>query len=173
MSIPEKRVLAVGTAVVIMLTIAGALSFARYARRHAPNPQLIAVAPFDIFVSGLEEWRVRLAEGLTAQLSSAAPLSAVPQTVVRERWSGSDRPEIAALELARRTSAGVAIYGRLDPLAESDDSVRVQAIAIDAASSRVLFGILLRWSKADLGNLSATLAEHVRHNYPARGGRAP
>jgi len=38
---------------VVMLTIAGAVSFVRYAREHRPNPQLFAVAPFDIFVDRL------------------------------------------------------------------------------------------------------------------------
>jgi hypothetical protein len=167
--------LALFVAVVVLLTIAGAVSFVRYARRHAPNPQLIAVAPFDILVPGLEVWRVRLAEGLTAEVARLPSLQSVPQTVVRERWRGSDRPEIAALELARRTSAGVAIYGRLNPITEGatrSDSVRVEVIAVDAASARVLFGILLRWPVANLAALPAVMAEHVRHNYPARAGRA-
>jgi len=60
-----------------MLTIAGAVSFARYVQRHRPDPQLAAVAPFDIFVTGLERWRVRLAQGLTAQLDSLPPPAAV------------------------------------------------------------------------------------------------
>ena len=77
---------------VVMLTIAGAVSFVRYARRHALNPKVAAVAPFDIFVTGLEPWRVRLAVSLTAQLDSMPPLAAVSQDVVRERWSGQTRP---------------------------------------------------------------------------------
>jgi hypothetical protein len=58
------------TALVVMLTIAGAVSFVRYARQHRLNPQLFAVAPFDIFVDGLEPWRVRLAEQVTVQLGA-------------------------------------------------------------------------------------------------------
>jgi hypothetical protein len=42
------------SSLVVMLTIAGAVSFVRYARRHKPDPQLAAVSPFDIFVPGLE-----------------------------------------------------------------------------------------------------------------------
>ncbi len=113
----SKRWLILLSALVVMLTVAGAVSFVFYARRHAPNPRLAAVAPFDIFVPGLEPWRVRLAEGLTAQLDSVPPLAAVPQAVVRERWRGQSRPELAAIDLARRTSAGLAVYGRLDPMA--------------------------------------------------------
>ncbi|HXO86178.1 MAG TPA: hypothetical protein VN803_11715, partial [Gemmatimonadales bacterium] len=86
------------TVLIVLLTIAGAVSFVRYARRHRPDPLLFAVAPFDIFVAGLEPWRVRLAEGVTDQLRARPPLSAVPQAVVRERWRGQSRPTVAAIE---------------------------------------------------------------------------
>src|SRR5207247_354336 len=66
----SKRWLVGLSALVVMLTIAGAVSFVRYAQRHRANPWLAAVAPFDIYVPGLEAWRVRLAEELTAQLDS-------------------------------------------------------------------------------------------------------
>src|SRR5439155_1228148 len=87
---------------VVMLMIAGAVSFVRYARLHALQPTLVAVAPFDILVAGLEPWRVRLAQELTARLDSTPPLAAVSQDVVRERWRGQARPELAALDLARQ-----------------------------------------------------------------------
>lgn len=148
-----------------MLTIAGAVSFVRYARRHKPDPQLAAVAPFDIFVTGLEPWRVRLAERLTAQLDSTPPLAAVSQAVVRERWHGQSRPELAAVDLARNTSAGLAIYGRLDPIATSRDSVRIQMILVAAGDGRVLLTTDRLWAVADLETLPRALAEQVRQNY--------
>jgi hypothetical protein len=150
---------------VVLLTVAGAGSFVCYARRHKPNPQLFAVAPFDIFVTGLEPWRVRLAEGLTEQLGAVQPFHAVPQTVVRERWRGQSRPEIAAVDLARRTSAGMAVYGRLDPITDRGDSVRVQMIVVGAGTGRVMIGIDWHWPLAQLESLSRALAEQVRHNY--------
>jgi hypothetical protein len=161
---PRRLMLAL-SALVVLLTAAGGASFVYYARRHAPDPRLIAVAPFDIFApgEGLERWRVSLAEGLTRHLS-AAPLKAVPQAVVAQTWRAADRPEIAAVELARRTGAAVAIYGRVDPINGRRDSVRVSLIAVDAFSTRVLFGVLLRWPAADPEGLAAALAEHVRHN---------
>ncbi len=148
-----------------MLTIAGAVSFVRYAQRHRPNPELAAVAPFDIFVPGLEPWRVRLAEGLTAQLDSMPPPAAVSQDVVRERWSGQSRPELAAMDLARRTSAGLAIYGRIDPIATNRDSVRVQMILVASGDGRVLLTTDRPWAVADLPTLPRALAEQVRQNY--------
>jgi len=166
----SKRLLILFSTLVVMLTVAGAVSFVFYARRHAPNPRLAAVAPFDIFVPGLEPWRVRLAEGLTAQLDSVPPLAAVPQAVVRERWRGQSRPELAAIDLARRTSAGLAVYGRLDPVApkgggRGGDSVRVQLIAVAAGSGRVAVTVDRRWPVADLAALPRALADQVRHNY--------
>ena len=161
----SKRWLVLFSGLVVILTIAGAVSFVGYVRRHAPNPQLLAVAPFDIFVPGLESWRVRLAEGLTEQLNATPPLAAVPQAVVRERWHGQSRPEIAALDLARRTSAGLAVYGRLDPIAEHSESVRVQMIVVDAGSGRVVIAIDRPWPVGDLAALRRVLAEQVRQNY--------
>ncbi|HEY3220943.1 MAG TPA: hypothetical protein VGJ80_09430 [Gemmatimonadales bacterium] len=165
----SKRLLILFSVLVALLTVAGAVSFVGYARRHAPNPQLAAVAPFDIFVSGLEPWRVRLAEGVTAQLDSMPPLAAVSQAVVRERWrgqpGGGGRPELAAVDLARRTSAGLAIYGRLDPIAASRDSVRVQMIVVDAGDGRVLVTSDRPWPVANLEALPRALAEQVRQNY--------
>lgn len=150
---------------VVLLTVAGALSFVRYARRHKPNPQLFAVAPFDIFVTELEPWRVRLAEGVTEQLGAVPPFAAVPQTVVQERWRGQSRAEVAAVDLARRTSAGMAIYGRLDPVAGQRDSVRIQMIVVEAGTGRVLIGIDRHWPLAQLEALPRALAEQVRQNY--------
>jgi len=147
-----------------MLTIAGAVSFVRYAQRHRANPWLVAVAPFDIYVPGLEAWRVRLAEELTAQLDSMKPLDAVSQDVVRERWRGQSRPELAAVELARRTSAGVAIYGRVDPLARARDSVRVQLIVVDAGTGQLLIAIDQPWPM-ERASLARALAERVSQNY--------
>jgi hypothetical protein len=161
----SKRLLVFMTALVIVLTVAGGVSFARYARRHALNPKVAAVAPFDIFVAGLEPWRVRLAVALTQQLDSMPPLAAISQDVVRERWSGQMRPELAALDLARKTSAGLAIYGRLDPIVTTRDSVRVQMIGVDAGTGRVVVRADRPWAAADLDALARALAEQVRANY--------
>ena len=161
----SKRLLLFFSALVTMLTVAGAVGFVRYARRHALNPRLAAVAPFDIFVPGLEAWRVRLAVGLTKQLDSVPPLAAVSQDVVRERWRGQSRSEIAALDLARSTSAGLAVYGRLDPMVTGRDSVRVQLIGVDAGTGRVVVRADRPWAVADLDALPRALAEQVRANY--------
>ena len=161
----SKRWLIGLSSLVVMLTIAGAVSFVRYARVHALQPTRVAVAPFDILVPGLEPWRVRLARELTARLDSTPPLTAVSQDVVRERWRGQNRPELAALDLARRTSAGVGIYGRLDPFAGGDDSVVARMMLIDAGTGRVRTVMNVPWPRAGLPSLAAALAQQVRANY--------
>ena len=161
----SKRWLIGLSSLVLMLTIAGAVSFVHYVRAHAPQPTLVAVAPFDIFVPGLEQWRVRLAHDLTARLDSTPPLTAVSQDVVRERWRGQRQPEIAALDLARHTSAGIAVYGRLDPSASRNDTVLVRMIIIDAGTGRVLSVMNAPWPRQRLPDLASALAQHVRQNY--------
>jgi len=165
----SRHILIAFSFLVVGLMAGGAISFVRYARRHQPNPRVAAVAPFDVYVPGLESWRVRLAEGMTAQLDSMQPLSAISQAVVRERWRGQDRPALAALDLARRTSAGLAIYGRLDPVTNRNDSLRVQMIVIDAGTGQVLISVDRRWATAQLPLLARALAEQVRQNYRYRG----
>jgi len=165
---PRRLLIALGS-LVLVLMVGGAVSFVRYARRHAPQPGLVAVAPFDIFAAGrgLDRWRVGLAVALTERLN-VPPLAAVPQAVVAETWRGTPRPEIAAVELARQTSAGLAVYGRVDSLPGKPDSIRVSLLVIDATTTRVLFGVLVRWPAADLEGLAGRLAEHVRHNHPVK-----
>jgi len=166
--VPPRRLVIGFGSLVLILMVGGAVSFVRYARTHAPNPALVAVAPFDIFAApgaGLDRWRVGLATALTDRLNGA-PLAAVPQTVVAATWRSAPTPEISAVELARQTGAGLAVYGRVDSLPGRTDSVRVSLLAIDATTTKVLFGVLVRWPAADPEGLAARLAEHVRHNHP-------
>lgn len=166
-SASSRRLLMALSALVLILMAGGAISFVRYARRNAPEPRRVAVAPFDIFVPGrgLEGWRVGLAEALTAALA-VPPLEAVPQARVRERWKSAPSSEIAAVELARRTSAATAIYGRIDST-ESGDSVIARVVVADAASSRILFAVIQRWPPRDSAALAAVIAERIRANHPA------
>src|SRR5262245_66590648 len=97
----SRRLLIALSFLVGALMLAGAISFVRYAARHKPNPSVVAVAPFDIFVPGLEAWRVRLAERLTSRLDSMQPLSAISTAVVRERWRGQKQTTLADFDVTR------------------------------------------------------------------------
>src|SRR5947207_13845557 len=102
---------------VVMLMIAGAVSFVRYARLHALQPPLVAVAPFDILVAGLEPGRVGLAQELTARLDSTPALTAAWQHVVRLARRGQRGAALAALDPPPRHRAGGGLHGSRDPWA--------------------------------------------------------
>lgn len=133
--IASRKLLLGLIAVAVALAIAGAISFTGYATRAAPDAHRFAVSPFEIYVQGFDSWRLTLANGLTERLNNLAGWSAVPQTVIAERWQGKERPEIAAVEVARRTSAGLAVYGRVDSL--RSDSIRLHVLLIDVPTTVV------------------------------------
>jgi hypothetical protein len=134
---------------------AGAILFARYAARAQPDPNRVVVAPFDVFVPGLEGWRVGLAQALTERLPGA-----VPQTVVAQRWRASIHPAIAAVELGRRVRAGVAVYGRVDPLPE--DSIWVRVAVMDPTAGRLLFQLETRDRSGTPNPFADSLAARIR-----------
>src|SRR5512145_1938761 len=66
----SQRWLLVLVGVAVALTIAGAVSFVGYTSRAAPDAHRVAVAPFDLFVSGLDPWRVQLAHRVTDRIAA-------------------------------------------------------------------------------------------------------
>lgn len=157
--VSSPRLLLALVGVAIALAIAGAMSFVRYTRRAAPEAHRIAVAPFDIFATGIDGWRVQLARRLTDRIPAMAGWTAVPQTVVAERWKGQDRAEAAAVELARRTQAGIAIYGRVDSL--GTDSVRVNVLLIDVTTTIVSNTVVLTTDRRSPDAIADTVAARI------------
>ena len=97
-------------------------------RREAPaasklNPDLVAVAPFDVLGSGLDLWREGFVDLLSRGLDGAGPLRTVSPTLVIRRWSGRSDPA-SATELGKLTGAGLAVYGTL--VGTGPDSVRIR-----------------------------------------------
>jgi hypothetical protein len=160
----NARLLLALVGVAIALTIAGAVSFVRYSTRAAPDSHRVAVAPFDLFVSGLDPWRVQLARRVTDRVAAQPGWTAVPQEVVAQRWQGQDRAEAAAVELARRTQAGIAIYGRVDSV--SVDSVRLHVLLVDVMSTVVKKTVELRTLRRDMeqaaDNLGAKIVDELQ-----------
>lgn len=165
-AISSPRLLFALVGVAIALTIAGALSFVRYSSRAAPDAHRVAVAPFDIFVSGLDPWRVQLARRVTDRIAELPGWSAVPQEIVAQRWKGQDRAEAAAVELARRTQAGIAIYGRVDSLGA--DSLRVHVLLVDVLSTVITNTVEVRTTHRDesVGDNVATRIVEVLSSRP-------
>jgi eukaryotic-like serine/threonine-protein kinase len=122
----------------VVLLLGGLLAWAWLARRHAPvvlDGDLLAVAPFDVLDPQLQLWHEGLVDLLARNLDGAGPLRTVSPTVVIRGWDGrADRASATAL--ARRTGAGLTVYGALVPAGR--DSVRLTASVVDAVRGEVV-----------------------------------
>jgi hypothetical protein len=162
------------SALAVGMALAGGWLFVRYTSDHAPDPHLIAVAPFDIpdEPGDLAPWRVGLATRLTERLSGNGGLRAVPQAEVAEMWRARATPIIAAVELARRTAAGLALYGRVDR--GSGDTLVIRVAVIDAVSTRGLFELATTVPPpGDIALAADTLFALVRARLAALNSPAP
>ncbi len=94
------------------------------------DPNLVAVAPFDVVDPSLQLWREGLVDLLSQSLDGAGALRTVsPATFVRQ-WNGRADPQSAGA-LARKSGAGLVVFGTV--LRGSRDSVRVRATLLDPA----------------------------------------
>ena len=150
-----RRLLALGLATILALGAGGALLWRSRASPAALDADLVAVAPFDVLSPGLELWREGLVDLLARSLDGAGPLRTVSPTVVVRRWDGrADRSSAEAL--ARRTGAGLVIYGSVVP--ESRDSVRVTAAVLDAGRAEATAEAEVRGPIDQLARLGDSLA---------------
>jgi hypothetical protein len=157
--ISSTRLLLALVGIAIALAIAGAVSFLRYGERAVPDARRVAVAPFDIFAPGLDAWRIQLARRVTDRIAGLPGWSAVPQEVVAQRWKGQDRAEASAVELGRRTQAGIAIYGRVDSVGA--DSLRVHVLLIDVLTTIVSSTVELRAARNATEGVADGVAEKI------------
>lgn len=137
-------------------TIAAILAGALVARPNRPalDPNLVAVAPFDLLLPSQELWREGLVDLLARQLDGAGPLRTVPPSVVIRRWNGpADRA--SASELGRRTGARLALFGTV--VGAGEDSVRLTATLLDVANGRVLVEV----ERYDVASRMDRLADSV------------
>ena len=143
-------------AAALALVVAGAVwSLARRSRAPvALDPDLVAVAPFDVPDPRLSLWREGLVDLLSRNLDGAGPLRSVPPTTVIRRWSGrADR--LSASELGRRTRARIIVFGNL--IGAGPDSVRLTATALDALSEQPLAEVELREATDRMDRLADSL----------------
>jgi serine/threonine-protein kinase len=123
--------IALGAAGLIAVVAAAGMLFSRNEEPVALDPNLLAVAPFDVVDPKLALWREGLVDYLTKNLDGAGQLHTVAPAVVLRRWKGHADPR-SAQELGRRSGARIVVFGNLAPAGR--DSVRVRATVLDAAS---------------------------------------
>ncbi len=127
------RRLALGAAGMVL--VAGMVVLASSRKPTALDPELLAVAPFEVIDPKLELWQEGLVDVASRNLDGAGPFRTVSPTVVIRRWGGrADR--VSAEGLGQRTGAGVVVFGQL--LKAGPDSVRLSAAVLDARKDRTL-----------------------------------
>src|SRR3989442_280664 len=152
-----RRFLVAGAAVVVA-AVAFTVLRLRIPSGAPLDSNLVAVAPFDVFDRKLELWHEGLVDVLSRNLDGAGPLRTVPPTVVIRRWRGPADPASAA-ELARRTGAGLVLFGGI--IGAGPDSARVSATVFDARSGRALAEVELRGTGDRMDELSDSLTVAV------------
>ena len=136
-ALTRPRAMRIGTRLAIggiVLLLIGSAVVVRSRKPASFDPDLLAVAPFDVFDPTLELWHEGLVDVLSRNLDGAGAFRTVSPTVVIRRWRGlADRA--SAEGLARRTGAGVVVFGQL--LRAGPDSVRLSATVVDARTGRI------------------------------------
>jgi eukaryotic-like serine/threonine-protein kinase len=152
--IQRRRVALLALGAGLVALAAGWLAL-RHSRGTAPlDPDLIAVAPFDVPDSRLSLWREGLVDVLSRNLDGAGPVRSVPSTTVIRRWRGrADR--LSAVTLGRQTGAGLVVFGSL--IGAGPDSARLTATALDVAEDRPLAEIELRDAADRMDRLADSL----------------
>src|SRR3989454_4980913 len=127
------RRLALGAAVVVL--VGGVIVVTSSRKPGALDPELLAVAPFEVIDPKLELWQEGLVDVVSRTLDGAGPFRTVSPTVVIRRWGGrADR--VSAEGLGQRTGAGVVVFGQV--LRAGPDSVRLSASVLDTRKGRTL-----------------------------------
>lgn len=154
----ERRIRPFGLAVATLLALGGVFA-GLWATRSTTtlDPNLVAVAPFDVVAPSLTLWSQGMVDVMSRNLDGAGPLRTVPASVVVRRWRGrADAPSARAL--GERTGAGLVLFGGL---IAAGDSVRATAVLLDARDGRTLMEIERRGVPPRIDQLSDSLTVAV------------
>ena len=137
------------------LAAAGILSRGRTSSPTEPN--LLAIAPFDVLDPSLQIWHEGLVDILSRDLDGAGPLRTIPQTVGLKRWQGrADR--VSAETFGHRMGAGLVVFGSVR---KARDTVSLRATVLDLARKRVQPDLEVKGAAADIGDLADSLGVRI------------
>jgi eukaryotic-like serine/threonine-protein kinase len=121
------------------------------------DPNLLAVAPFDVLDPSLKLWQEGMVDILSRNLDGAGPLRTLPQTVGIKRWRGrADR--VSAERFGRRNRAGLVVFGSVR---KSKDTVSLRATLLDLTRSQVEPDLEVKGDTARIGDLADSLGLKV------------
>ncbi len=155
----SRRILMAGAGALIAIALGiGLYRGLRPAPAIALDPNLLAVAPFDVLDPSLQLWREGLGDILSRSLDGAGPLRTVSPTVALRRWRGrTDRASAEAL--ARRTGAGVVVFGAVVP--KGRDSVSLRAGVLDATRGDGQTDVEVSGEGSRIGELADSLGIRI------------
>ena len=151
-----------------LTAVVGGVLYSHFKKVAALDPDLLAVAPFDVLAPNAELWREGLVDVLSRTLDGAGPLRTVTPTVVIRRWQGR-ADATSAKGLAGRAGARFVVFGQL--LGGGRDSVRVRAAVLDARKDRTLADIDRSEEAGRIDRLADSLSvDVIRALTPATSG---
>ena len=156
--VSRRRWLPLGVGLATVAALAGGALLTRSHARLALDPNLVAVAPFDVLDPRFELWHEGLVDYLSKSFDGAGPLRTVSPTVVLRRWHGPADPTSAS-ELGRRTGAHLVLSGQV--VGEGADSARVRVTVVDAATGNALAELERTDLATRLDRLADSLAADV------------
>ncbi len=167
----SRRTLLVAGVAVVALLLAGIGYFAMRGRGgRALDPNVVAVAPFDVLAADLSLWRDGMVDVLSRNLDGMGPLRTVSPSVVVKGWDGRADPRSGAA-LGHRTGAAYVVVGQLQKIGE--DSVRATLSLVNVASGRTIGSdIDRREAIATMDRLADSLALSLVRQLPPTTGLA-
>ena len=153
-----RRWLPLGLGLATVGAVAGGALLTRSRARATLDPNLVAVAPFDVLDPRFELWHEGLVDYLSKSFDGAGPLRTVSPTVVLRRWHGPADPTSAS-ELGRRTGAQLVLSGQV--VGAGADSARVRVTVVDAATGNALAELERTDLATRLDRLAGSLAADV------------
>ncbi|MGH7649512.1 MAG: protein kinase domain-containing protein, partial [Gemmatimonadaceae bacterium] len=119
------------------------------------DPDVVAVAPFDVLDDGLKLWHEGMVDVLSRNLDGAGPLRTVAPSIVIHQWSGrADRR--SAVSLGRKTGAGLAVYGSISE--SGTDSAHASATLVNVATGRSIGDVEAQDANSHIDRLCDSLS---------------
>ena len=156
----RRRVQVLATVATLAVAAVAVLLFAPRSETSL-DPDLIAVAPFDVLGDEPSIWSHGLVDLLSASLDGAGPLRTVAPSVVIRRWDGR-ADAVSAASLGNNLGAGLVLFGQL--VSAGTDSTRAVATLYDVAHGRTVAQFDLRDRADRIDRLADSVAVQIIGN---------
>jgi eukaryotic-like serine/threonine-protein kinase len=146
-----------GAVIGVAALIAAGVLLSRHRGDLPTDPNLLAIAPFDVLDPSLQIWHEGLVDVLSRDLDGAGPLRTVPQTISLKLWEGrADR--VSAERFGRRTGSGLVVFGSIS---RAKDTVSLRATVRDLSRSGADTDLEVKGEISSMGGLADSLGVRI------------